>query len=316
MSHANPTPTAPRLCVLAAEPLLTVTIEASGHEVDVPDVHVHAGGQGLWISRMAASLGATVTVCGPFGGETGSVLAHLAKQESFDVRTTTGPSNGAYVHDRRDGERREIARMPSPLLDRHCLDDLYGTVLVASLDADVCVLTGTEESSNVPPSFFGRLAHDLRAAGRIVVADLSRGQAKAVMDVEGVVLKISHEEMVEGGFADDDTLDSLRSAAEDLVAGGLGGVVLSRAHDPALVVTAKTVATVTTPPITTVDHRGAGDSMTAGIAVGLGRGESLATAAQLGAAAGALNVTRRGLGTGRREQIERYAQQVRVDLLD
>ena len=307
---------APRLCVLAAEPLLTVTIEASGHEVDVPDVHVHAGGQGLWISRMAASLGATVTVCGPFGGETGSVLAHLAKQESFDVRTTTGPSNGAYVHDRRDGERREIARMPSPLLDRHCLDDLYGTFLVASLDADVCVLTGTEESSNVPPSFFGRLAHDLRAAGRIVVADLSRGQAKAVMDVEGVVLKISHEEMVEGGFADDDTLDSLRSAAEDLIAGGLGGVVLSRAHDPALVVTAKTVATVTTPPITTVDHRGAGDSMTAGIAVGLGRGESLATAAQLGAAAGALNVTRRGLGTGRREQIERYAQQVRVDLLD
>lgn len=307
---------APRLCVLAAEPLLTVTIEASGHEVDVPDVHVHAGGQGLWISRMAASLGATVTVCGPFGGETGSVLAHLAKQESFDVRTTTGPSNGAYVHDRRDGERREIARMPSPLLDRHCLDDLYGTFLVASLDADVCVLTGTEESSNVPPSFFGRLAHDLRAAGRIVVADLSRGQAKAVMDVEGVVLKISHEEMVEGGFADDDTLDSLRSAAEDLIAGGLGGVVLSRAHDPALLVTAKTVATVTTPPITTVDHRGAGDSMTAGIAVGLGRGESLATAAQLGAAAGALNVTRRGLGTGRREQIERYAQQVRVDLLD
>ncbi|PFG36553.1 1-phosphofructokinase [Flavimobilis soli] len=316
METSRPDDAAPRLCVLAAEPLLTVTIEASGHEVDVPDVHVHAGGQGLWISRMAASLGATVTVCGPFGGETGSVLAHLAKQESFDVRTTTSPSNGAYVHDRRDGERREIARMPSPLLDRHCLDDLYGTVLVASLDADVCVLTGTEESSNVPPSFFGRLAHDLRAAGRIVVADLSRGQAKAVMDVEGVVLKISHEEMVEGGFADDDTLDSLRSAAEDLIAGGLGGVVLSRAHDPALVVTAKTVATVTTPPITTVDHRGAGDSMTAGIAVGLGRGETLASAARLGAAAGALNVTRRGLGTGRREQIERYAQQVRVDLLD
>ena len=41
----------PRLCVLAAEPLLTVTIEASGPEVDVPDVHVHAGGPGRWISR-------------------------------------------------------------------------------------------------------------------------------------------------------------------------------------------------------------------------------------------------------------------------
>lgn len=316
MTEESPASTAPRLCVLAAEPLLTVTIEASGHELDVPEVHVHAGGQGLWISRMAASLGATVTVCGPFGGETGSVVAHLAGQENIDVRTTTGPSNGAYVHDRRDGERRELARMPSPLLDRHCLDDLYGTFLVASLDADVCILTGTEGRRSVPPSFFGRLAHDLRAAGRIVVADLSGGQAEAVMNVEGLVLKISHEEMVEGGFADDDSETSLRRAAERLVVDGLGGVVLSRAQEPALVVTDGAAATVTTPPITTVDHRGAGDSMTAGIGVGLGRGTSLTSAARLGAAAGALNVTRRGLGTGRREQIERYAEQVRIRALD
>ena len=136
------------------------------------------------------------------------------------------------------------------------------------------------------------------------------------MNVEGLVLKISHEEMVEGGFAADDSLDSLRTAAQELVAGGLGGVVLSRAHDPALVVMDGSVVTVTTPPITTVDHRGAGDSMTAGIGVGLGRGSSLASAARLGAAAGALNVTRRGLGTGRRQQIERYAEQVRIRALD
>lgn len=316
MTEESPPITAPRLCVLAAEPLLTVTIEASGHELDIPEVHVHAGGQGLWISRMAASLGATVTVCGPFGGETGSVVAHLASQENIDVRTTSGPSNGAYVHDRRDGERRELARMPSPLLDRHCLDDLYGTILVASLDADVCILTGTQERQSVPPSFFGRLAHDLRAAGRIVVADLSGGQAEAVMDVEGLVLKISHEEMVEGGFATDDDEAALLAAARDLVGAGLRAVVVSRAHEPALLVSADASVTVTTPPITTVDHRGAGDSMTAGIGVGLGRGLALTEAARLGAAAGALNVTRRGLGTGRREQIERYAQRVLIRPLE
>ena len=79
----------PRLCVLAAEPLLTVTIEASGHEVDVPDVHVHAGGQGLWISRMAASLGAMVTVCGPFGGETGGGVK-ASKQRGASRRLRVG----------------------------------------------------------------------------------------------------------------------------------------------------------------------------------------------------------------------------------
>ena len=70
----------PSVCVLATTPLLTVTIEAGtggGPRVagtDHPDVHVHAGGQGLWLARMAYSLGADVVVCGPFGGETGTVV--------------------------------------------------------------------------------------------------------------------------------------------------------------------------------------------------------------------------------------------------
>ena len=59
----------PRLCVLAAEPLLTVTIEATGHEVDVPDVHVHAGGQGLWISRMAMPVLIPRRMCSPCSGQ-------------------------------------------------------------------------------------------------------------------------------------------------------------------------------------------------------------------------------------------------------
>ncbi|MDF2808446.1 MAG: phosphofructokinase, partial [Cellulosimicrobium sp.] len=89
-------------------------------------------------------------------------------------------------------------------------------------------------------------------------------------------------------------------------------VVVSRAHDPSLLVTREHTYTVRTPRITTVDHRGAGDSMTAGIAVGLGRGLDLPGAVRLGAAAGALNVTRRGLGTGRRDQIERLARRITV----
>ena len=49
---------APRLCVLAATPQLTVTIEP-GVEGGT-ELHLHAGGQGLWLARMARSLGADV----------------------------------------------------------------------------------------------------------------------------------------------------------------------------------------------------------------------------------------------------------------
>lgn len=298
--------------MLALTPMLTIEIEPAGPHEASPEIHVHPGGQGLWLGRMAYSLGAHVIVCGPFGGETGQVAAHLARAEHLDVRATQTGGNGGWVHDRRSGERTEVVTMDPYPLNRHEVDDLYGTVLVSALDAGVTILTGSETAIGVPASFFARLANDLHASDRTVVADLSADQARAVAEAPGAVLKISHEEMVDGGFSPDDSEQSLLVAAQDMAAAGPRAVVVSRAQHPSLLVTREHTYRIRTPRVTTVDHRGAGDSMTAGIAVGLGRGLELPDAVRLGAAAGALNVTRRGLGTGRRDQIERFARRVTV----
>lgn len=340
-----PTSRTPRVCVLAPTPILTVTLE-NGSDDAAPELHVHPGGQGLWVARMAYSLGADVVVCGPFGGETGTVLGHLAEVENLRVRRVQYVGgNGAYLHDRRGGERDELAFTPPAKLDRHELDDLFGTVLVEALDADVCVITGAYPTPLLPASFFGRLVGDLRAAGLITVADLSGAAAREAARAGVGVLKMSHEEMVEAGLAADDGVEALRQGAQALLRGGpgpateqggagtgattgtgtaqagapwvgVGTVVVSRAADPALLVTADGVHEVVVPSITTVDHRGAGDSMTAGITVAVGRGLAVTEAVRLGAAAGALNVTRRGLGTGHREQIERFAARVTVRQID
>lgn len=307
----------PRVCVIAPTPILTLTIESGAQDQDT-ELHVHPGGQGLWVARMAYSLGADVVLCGPFGGETGTVLAHLAEKENLRVRSVgTAGSNGAYLHDRRGGERNELAFMPPSRLDRHEIDDLYGTALVEALDADVCVITGAFPARVLPGSFFGRLIGDLRAAGITTVADLSGDAAREAVKAGVDVLKMSHTELVEAELAADDSVAELREGALRLIhppgeARGVGAVMVSRAADPALLVTAAHVREVIAPSVTTVDHRGAGDSMTAGIAVAVGRGLGIAEAARLGAAAGALNVTRRGLGTGHREQIERFAEQIDV----
>lgn len=303
----------PRICVLAATSIVTVTIEASVAG-DGPEIHVHAGGQGLWVARMAASLGADVVVCGPFGGETGRLAEHLARAEGLEVRATArGGDNGAWVHDRRGGQREELARMDPTPLGRHDVDDLFGTVLTQGLDADVTTVTGAEPADVVPAELFARLVRDLRAAGRRVVADVSGEAAEAVV-AEGVdVLKISHEEMVEGGFADDEDVAGLLGGARRLLERGAGAVVVSRASDPTLVVEPDAAHLAVAPPVTTVEHRGAGDSMTAGISVGVARGLALRDAVALGVAAGALNVTRRGLGSGDRDQVERLAREVSVE---
>lgn len=64
------TPDPSPVVVFAPLPVLTVTVEdRSGAD----DIHVHAGGQGVWQSRMLSSLGVPVVLCSALGGETGDV---------------------------------------------------------------------------------------------------------------------------------------------------------------------------------------------------------------------------------------------------
>jgi len=128
-----------RATVFAPSPVLTVTIEAQPD--DRPEIHVHAGGQGVWIARMLATLGLDVHLCAPFGGETGGVLVNLLEREPVVVhRVSTSAGNGAYVHDRRDGDRSEVATVDPPVLDRHELDELCNLALVEGFESDVVVL--------------------------------------------------------------------------------------------------------------------------------------------------------------------------------
>lgn len=311
----QPTAHRPTLCVLTPTPLLMVEVEPGEDEAsESADIHLHPGGQGLWVAGMADSLGADVTVCGPFGGEVGEVLARMLTDEHFTLRTVSySAGNGAYIQDRRSGDRTTLAHMVPEPLTRHELDDLYGTVLVEALECDVVVITGAEPERVMPPGFFARLVRDLRSADKTIVADLSGEIAKAVAAEGPTVLKMSHEELIDAGWAADESLEALQEAGRDLVGNGVGAMLISRGGEPTLLLTEDAAHLLVGPVVTPLDHRGAGDSMTAGVAVALGRAATITQAAQLGAAAGALNVTRRGLGTGHREQIERFANQIRIE---
>jgi len=308
----------PRVTVLAAAPSVSVEIvEEPGDEDSGADsrtaIHLHAGGQGAWVASMAAALGAEVIMCSPLGGEFGEPLRHLLTVDGITVRDTSlEAGTGAAVVEVRSDERATVADMPSPALGRHELDDLYGMTLVEALDSDVLVVTGVDPPSLVPADFFARLVADVGAAGVPVVADLSGEAALAAIAQAPTVLKMSHEEVLDAELASDEGVDALRKAGEKLVADGIDAVMISRAADPALLVTGEAARLITTPDIQTVMHQGAGDSMTAGIAVGLARGLDVVEAVRLGASAGALNVARHGLGSGRREHIERFAKQIEV----
>jgi 1-phosphofructokinase len=306
---------APRIVVFAPSPLLTVTIECKG---DAPDVHLHAGGQGFWLARMIAALGVPVTLCGSFGGETGVVVRTLIEQEGVAVRGIDAEAeNAAYVHDRRDGKRMPVAEMAPAPLSRHEIDELYAVTLVESLEADVCVLGGPSGPDLLPSDTYRRLAADLMRGNKTVVADLSGKPLREALEGGVVALKVSDEELRAEGVTTD-RIEDLVTTMRSLRAAGAEHVVVSRGDQPALAMADGNdrVVEVISPRLEPVDVRGAGDAMTAGLATALARGESWEAALRLGAAAGSLNVARRGLGTGRRQEIERLAAYVQLRPLD
>ncbi|WP_328467623.1 PfkB family carbohydrate kinase [Actinoplanes sp. NBC_00393] len=296
--------------VFAPVPQLTVTIEQQNDEAEL---HVHPGGQGIWQARMCAGLGASVTLCAAVGGEIGTVIASLLGGEDIEVRVVhRSTGSGWYVHDRRDGSRSEIAEHGGVPLGRHELDELYSNALAAGLRAKVSVLSGVEAPGVVDPQVYRRLATDLTTHGSTVVADLSGDDLTAVLAGGLRFLKVSHEELLDAGRARDDSPEALVEAARKLREEGAESVLISRADQPGVALLDGEPFLVELPSLEVVDHRGAGDSMTAGVAAVLARGGDLREAVRTGAAAGAVNVTRHGLGTGRREAIDELCR--RVDL--
>lgn len=300
--------------VFTPSPMLTVTIEGRPDEGE--EIHLHAGGQGVWIARMMATLGLDVVLCGPFGGEAGTVLVSLIEREGVRARPVDAAGNGAYVHDRRGGERAELAAVAPPILQRHELDQLYNRALIEGLDAQVAVLGGPDRTQVLDPDAYRRLAADLTANGVAVVVDLSGDYLTEAVAGGVTVVKVSHEELLRDGRAASDDPVELAKAAMALCEAGAANVIVSRAEEPALALADGRWVEVQVPSFQRVEHRGAGDSMTAGVAAALSRGGDIESALRLGAAAGALNITRRGLATGERELIDRLAERVTVQALE
>lgn len=300
--------------VFAPAPQLTVTVE---RQADTDEIHVHPGGQGIWQARMITELGSPVIMTAVLGGEIGQVLQALIGSEGIEVRAVTREAtSGGYVHDRREGSRDEIAEVAGEALSRHELDDLYSITLAAALQSPVAVLSGPADHSVLPADTYRRLAADLGANGVKVVADLSGELLTAVLEGKPYFLKVSHEELIDDGLAKDDSDSELLAAMHKLRDDGAGAVLVSRADKGALALIDGEAYEVESPRLEVADSRGAGDSMTAGVAVVLAQGGDLATAVRTGAAAGALNVTRHGLGSGRAEGVRSLVDRVNLNRLE
>ena len=306
----------PSLTVFAPSPLLTITVEGAGTRRE--EIHLHAGGQGFWVARMAALLGTNVSMCCALGGESGAVLRGLIARESVEVLSVDcAAANGVYIHARRGGVREQFARTEGKRLSRHETDELYGLALSAALDADVALLTGVDPPTVLESEVYRRLAGDLRSNGVAVIADLAGSPLKAALAGGVDLLKISENEILGEAPPGSAGVEDLLEAMDRLQRSGAQTVLVSRAEEPALVLdgSSGTYLELIGPRVESLEPRGTGDSMFAALGASLASGQPLETALGMAMAAGCLNATRHGLGTGTRQQIEKLSRHIKIEQL-
>ena len=303
------------VAVLGPVLYLTVTIESTSSGED--EVHIHPGGQGFWVARMLKHLGERPLLCGPVGGEAGKVFIGLLGQFRLDMSPIEiAHRSPVVITDRRSGEREVVADSPPVSLERHEIDDVYGRFLDRAITVGFCVVTGQPDEI-LTDQFYRRLGHDLAAGGVTVVADLHGPELWSFLEGGPIeVLKVSNEDLHGDGMLDNVSDQAAqRDALRKLTEAGARSVVLSQQDRPSLATIGGEWFEARGPELEPADHRGAGDSMTAGLAAALRQGLDAEETLRLACAAGAANVTRHGLGSADSELIPGLTEKVDVSKL-
>lgn len=305
----------PTVCVFAPSILVTVTMEPDVDEF--ADIHFHVGGQGYWVARLVRELGERPILVAPVGGEAGQVVRGLVRGDGMDFAPVNLEGDSpAYVHDRRDGQREQIAEARSPDLNRHEIDDLFAKTLQHALGAKLCVLTGRRSGDTLPTDFYRRLGVDFEAAGVRTVGDLHGEELDCFLEGGHLdALKVSDDDLREDGRVDGEEEEAEWREVDRLTEAGAEAVIVSKA-DGALASFKGARLRARTPRFEVVDSAGAGDSMTAALAVALVRGLDPDETLRLACAAGSANVIRHGLASSPAELIARLTPLIDVTRVD
>lgn len=301
-----------RVAVFGPHPMLSITVEALT-SAGGDEIHLHAAGQGVWVARMAAELGAQPVLCGFIGGETGRVLRPLLEQMDVELRLMeTGAESGCYLHDRRSGEREPLAQAASLPPTRHEIDELFSSAVAAAIDAEVLALCGPYPGEALPLEIYGNLVADVKANGTPVVVDLSPPRLDSALEGGPDLVKINDWELAKFVEGPVDTEERMLAAARRLLERGAGAAIITRAEKPAVVVRGDDAWELAPPHFERGAREGCGDSMMGGLAACMAKGVEWEEMLRTSAAAGAANFLRSGLGSGSRQVIEDLTRKVKL----
>ena len=284
---AMPGARAGTVVVFGPSPLLEVSVETDprGRE----RVRLLPGGQAVWVSRMAATMGSAVTLCGMSGGRTGSLLQSMLEHEQFATRLVpTHASTGCFVVDQRQEPPRDLAAdwaLPPSAAE---IETLVATTIHEAQGADVVVVCNPMPGDALPLNVYARVVAALAARTVPVVVDLSTPRLDAALRGGPAMVKLNDWELAELVVSPVDEVGERRAAMLRLVDMGARSVIVTRGSSSVFALDHSGAGVELHPPrLGAGQAAGCGDAMTGALAAALAQGVPWRQGVVRGMAAGA-----------------------------
>ena len=267
------------------------------------------GGGGINVARAVRALDGDAVAIFPIGGPAGEMIGHLLDLEGVrhhPIAIGGFTRESLAVEDRLTAEQFRFI-LPGPEVSEadqeRCLDQLSAVAAQAHF-----IVASGSLPLGVREDFYARVAQLAQMLGKRFVLDTSGGALKRAG--YGIhLLKPSLRELQDLVGREIATPFEQEKAAREVIAQGRSEiVVLSLGAEGALLVTAEECDRFAAIPVEARSTVGAGDSMLAGIVLGLSRALPLRKAVRFGLAAGAAALLGSGTQLCQRSDVERLYQ--------
>jgi 1-phosphofructokinase len=272
------------------------------------------GGKGINVSRVAHRLGASTVAVGVLGGHIGSLLQRALHEEGVPfefVWIDEETRLNVILHDQETGAGTRVWDR-GPIADSTCVERITDVIERRLESASVFVTTGSL-LRGMPADFHAQWIARARALGVKTILDADGPGLEEGLPARPDLIKPNVKE-AEGllGRALPTEADVVDAALE-LCARGAGAVVISRGGEGSILATAGRAFRAIPPQIDLHSTVGSGDSMVAGLAIALARGDPLQEGLRVGTAAGAATATTVGTSLASAAEVRTLVPDVRLD---
>ena len=280
----------------------------------VQEVKNSAGGKGLNVARVLSLLGEEVIATGILGGYNGEYFKSLVNDDKIKLMFSKmqGETRCCInIIDTSTNKSTELLESGSSVCASELVDFLYDYER-AIVKSQVVVISGSLPKG-VPTDFYRKLIDLAKLKEKKVIVDTSKQALKNAILSKPTVIKPNINELQELFEKDIKSFEDIVEASECLYSQGIEIVVISMGKDGALVKCSEGVFYSKIPTIKVVNTVGCGDSMVAGLALGLLRKYKIQDTMKYAAAASVANAMTMDTGSINKHDFDELLPMISVD---